>query len=265
MRPAPAQAGHVTGAVPGAAPVPPHGSQARASPTRRILRLLSAAACLCSAAPAAAEVGASASLFTDARFRGYSLSSGHPVASFDLAYDDPGGLYGALSATAVLGSDEAIKPMGLQLNGGYAKRLSSGVVFDFGVTHSNYSRYSSRASASYTEIYAGVSRKALSTRISYAPHYFASGYSTLYGEVNANVSPMPKLSLYAHVGLLLPVDYPEAVRKPRAQHDWSLGASRQAGPVSLHAILTGGGPDADYYDDRAHSRTKLVFGVSYPL
>ena len=251
MTPAPRSFGRQPGA---SAAARLHGSQAPASPTRRILRLLPAAACLCSAAPAAAQVGASASLFTDARFRGYSLSSGHPVATFDLSYDDPSGVYGALSATAVLGADEAIAPMGLQLN-----------VFDVGVTHSNYSRYSSRASASYTEIYAGLSRKALSTRISFAPHYFASGYSNLYGEVNANVSPMPKLSLYAHVGLLVPLDYPETGLKPRTQHDWSLGVSRQTGPVSLHAILTGGGPDADYYDDRAHSRTKLVFGVSYPL
>ena len=262
MTPAPPSFGQPPGA---SAAARPHGSQARASPTRRILRLLPAAACIGSAAPAAAEVGASASLFTDARFRGYSLSAGHPVATIDLSYDDPGGLYGALSATAVLGSDEAIRPMGLQLNGGYAKRLRSGIVVDLGVTHSNYSRYSSRASASYTEIYAGVSRKALSTRISFAPHYFGSGYSTLYGEVNANVTPMPKVSLFGHLGLLVPLDYPEAAAKPRAQQDWSLGVSRQAGPISLHAILTGGGPDADYYHDRAHSRTKLVFGVSYPL
>jgi uncharacterized protein (TIGR02001 family) len=170
-----------------------------------------------------------------------------------------------LSATAALGSDEGIRPMGLQLNGGYAKRLPSGVVLDFGVTHSSYSRYSSRASASYTEIYAGLSRKALSTRISYAPHYFGRGYSTLYGEVNANVSPMPKLSLFGHVGLLVPVDYPETAMTPRTQHDWSLGLSRQTGPVSLHAIVTGGGPGADYYNDRPHRRTKLVVGVSYPL
>ncbi len=33
---------------------------------------------------------------------------------------------------------------GLQLNGGYAKRLSSGLTVDVGIVHSNYSRYSSR-------------------------------------------------------------------------------------------------------------------------
>ena len=76
--------------------------------------------------PAVAEVGATVSVFSEARFRAYSLSAGRPVASLDLSYDDPGGLYGGLSATAVMGGEDSFRPLGLVLNGGYAKRLSSG-------------------------------------------------------------------------------------------------------------------------------------------
>lgn len=224
-----------------------------------------AAACLGCAAPAAAEVGASVSLFSEASFRGYSLSEGRPVALFNLSYDDPGGAYAAMSASTVLGSDEAIAPLSLQLNGGYAKRLASDIVLDFGVTHSSYSRYASRGSSSYTEFYAGVSRKALSARISYAPHYFVSGYSTIYGEMDANFSPASKLNLNAHFGMLFPIDYPDSFGEPRVQRDWRLGVSRQAGRLSLHAFLTGGGPGRDFYRDHYHSRTRLVFGVSLPL
>jgi len=242
-----------------------HVSQAPAWPISRLFRPLFAAACLCGSAPAAAEVGASASFFSDARLRGYSLSAGNPVASIDLAYDDPGGAYAALSGSAVIGGDDAIEPLGLQVNAGYVKRLQSSVVLDFGVTHSSYSKYGSRGSTSYTEVYAGISRKALSTRVSFAPHYFESGSSTLYVEANANFSPMSKLTLFGHAGLLLPLSDQDGERELRTQHDWSIGASRQLGPVSLHAILSGGGPDGDYYHDRYHSRTKLVFGVSYPL
>jgi len=243
----------------------PHGSQAPVSPTSQVLKLLFTAAGLCASVPAAAEVGTSVSLFSDARFRGYSLSAGHPVATLDLSYDDPAGVYGALSTSAVLGGDDAIEPLGLQLNAGYAKRLPSSVVMDFGITHSSYSKYGSRGSTSYTEVYAGVSRKALSARISFAPHYFESGSSTLYAEANANFSPMKKLNLFGHAGVLLPLSYRDGMRELRTQYDWSLGASRQVGPVSLHAILSGGGPDGDYYHDRYHDRTKLVFGVSCPL
>lgn len=248
------------------AAVRPHGSQAPAWPISRLVNPLFAAACLLGPAPAAGEVGASVSLFNDARLRGYSLSAGHPVGTLNLSYDDPSGVYGAVSASAVFGNgDDAVEPLGYQLNAGYAKRLPSSVVVDFGVTHSSYSKYGSRGTTSYTEIYAGVSRKALSTRISFAPHYFESGSSTLYAEANANFSPMTKLNLFGHAGVLLPLSYRNDMRVLRTQYDWSLGASRQLGPVSLHAILSGGGPDGDYYHDRYHSKTKLLFGVSCPL
>jgi uncharacterized protein (TIGR02001 family) len=243
----------------------PRGSQALGSTSRRVLKILLATLCLSFAAPAAAEVGASAALFSEASFRGYSLSAGRPVAVLNLSYDHPSGAYGATSAGAVLGSDELVEPLSLQLNGGYAKRLPTGIVVDFGLTHSNHSRYASRGSGSYTEIYAGISRKVVSARIGYAPHYFVSGYSTIYGEVDANFSPMPKLNLNAHVGLLVPLDYPAEFGARRIQRDWRIGAARQVGPLSLHAFLTGGGPGRDFYGGRSHSRTRLVLGLSYPL
>ena len=165
----------------------------------------------------------------------------------------------------MFGSSEAVEPLSLQLNGGYARRLGSDAVLDLGIVHSSYSQYASKGSSSYTEVYAGVSRKALSARISYAPHYFVHGASAFYGEVDANLSPMPKLNLNAHVGLLIPVDYDEAADKPRNQHDWRIGVARQLGRISLHAFLTGGGPDRDYYRGHHHNRTNLVLGVSYPL
>jgi uncharacterized protein (TIGR02001 family) len=215
--------------------------------------------------PAAADVGASVSLFSEASFRGYSLSEGRPVALLNLSYDDPAGFYAAASGTAVFGSGDAVEPLSLQLNAGYARRLPSDFVLDAGVTHSNYSQYASKGSSSYTEVYAGLSRKAVSGRISYAPHYFVHGASALYGEVEANMSPAPKLNLNAHVGLLIPLDYSEDLEKPRNQHDWRLGIARQVGRVSLHAFLTGGGPDPDHYRGHEHSRTNLVLGISAPL
>jgi hypothetical protein len=110
-----------------------------------------------------------------------------------------------------------------------------------------------------------VSRKALSARVSYAPHYFVDGYRTLYGELEANFSPMSKLNLNAHVGILVPLDYPREFGKPRTQHDWRIGAARQVGPLSLHAFLTGGGPGRDYYRGHYRDRTSLVLGLSYPI
>lgn len=239
----------------------------RASPARdSTLKLLFAATTLCAAAPAAAQVAASLSIFSDARYRGYSLSAGRPVATADLSRDDPSGFYAGLSASAVLGSDDAVKPLALQLNGGYARRLSSGLGLDFGIIHSSYSRYSGSASAtSYSEVYAGVSRNFLSARVAFSPHYFERGAKTLYGEVDANVSPLRKLHLDGHVGLLIPIGYREQRENSRAQYDWRLGVARELGGASVHMIWTGGGPGRDYYGGHSRSRNALVFGVSYVL
>ena len=216
--------------------------------------------------PAPAEVGAAVSVFSDARFRGYSLSSGHPVGVTDLSYDDPSGLYGALSGSVVASSDDGIKPLGLQLSGGYAKRLSRGFTVDVGAVHSQYSHYSSRSdSNSYTEVYAGLSRGAVTSRIYFSPHYFGRGSRTLYGEVDATISPIRKLRVNGHAGLLVPIDYRTANSDGRAQYDWRLGVAREIGRGTIHVIASGGGPGRDYYSGHPHSKTALTFGFSWAL
>ena len=242
----------------------PRSSTVRASQTGTYL--LAAVAGLCLSASAEAEVGATVSVFSEARFRGYSLSAGRPVASLDLSYDDPGGLYGGLSATAVIGGEDSVRPLGLVLNGGYAKRLSSGLVVDAGVVHAAYAKYAAKASgSSYTELYAGVTHKFLSSRITFAPHYFEHGASTLYGEVDANVTPVRKLHLNGHFGALFPISYRDESESPDVQYDWRVGAAREFGGMSLHLIWSGGGPGKDFYRGRYHDRNALMVGLSCPL
>jgi uncharacterized protein (TIGR02001 family) len=204
-------------------------------------------------------------VFSDARFRGYSLSAGRPVAILDLAYDDPSGLYADATGTGVLRSGGDPAPLGLQLTGGYAKRLKSGTTLDFGVTHSSYSKYSNGSGGrSYTEVYAGIARGAISSRIFLSPHYFASGHWTAYGEVNANVSPARKWNVNGHVGVLVPLrtPYGESYQK---QADWSIGVSRELGRLSLHAAWSDGAPGRDNYYGHGHSRSAFVVGASWVL
>ena len=238
-----------------------YASEALANSVRGLILLI----CICAAAPASAEVGAAFSIFSDARFRGYSLSEGHPVGTLDLSYDDPSGLYLAGSVTTVISSN-GFRPLGLQLGGGYAKRLSSGLTADIGIIHSAYSRYSSHASAnSYTEVYAGLSKGILSARIAYSPHYFERGARTLYGELNANTGLARKLRLNGHFGLLAPVDYRGQDSNSRTRYDWRVGLDREVGRLSLHLAATGGGPGREYYNGHHHSRTAIVFGATLPL
>lgn len=212
------------------------------------------------ASPAAAQLGGVVSVFSDDRFRGYSLSGERPVAILDLSYDSPGGFYGAISASSVAARGESVRPLGLQLNAGYAKRLGR-LTLDLGAIHSNYSRYSGLAGASeYSEVYAGLAARNVSTRLSLSPGYFKSG-ATLHGEVNAHVGLSPKLNLVGDLGLLVPLGRNYS---GHAVYDARLGLDRNFGRLSLHAAFTSHGRGGNIYHGHS-SRDALVFGVSYRL
>ena len=225
------------------------------------------AAVLSFTAPAAAQVGTSVSVFSDDRFRGYSLSGGRPVGILDLSYDAPNGFYAALSATVVATRHDGLQPLGLQLNGGYAKRLSSGLTIDAGVVHSNYSPYSSRnAGKSYTEVYAGLAGKILSSRLSVSPDYLKPGAWSLYGEVDANVPTVKKLHVTGHVGILAPLNhrgYYDETLHPEL--DWRLGFARDLGPVTLSVAWTGISRNRDLYQERSYGRRALIVGITCAL
>jgi len=219
---------------------------------------------LCVATPAAAQVGVTVSAFTDARFRGYSLSAGHPAGFIDLSYDDAGGFYAALSVSAVA-DPEGPQPLGIQLNGGYAKQLPGEITLDTGIVHSEYARYSTRGRTnSYTEVYAGVSHKALSGRIFLSPHYFRANAWTLYGEVDGNFRLTSKLRATAHLGMLLPLHRPAGIYL-RSEWDWRLGLTRKLGPMSLQLAWTGAGPDRASDPYRKRRGDALVAGFSWVL
>lgn len=210
-----------------------------------------------------AEVGATASIFTDDQFRGYSLSNGRPVAILGLDYDDPSGLYGGASGTGVLrpGGDPAM--LGIQVDGGYATRLDSDTSLDVGVTHSSYSHYS--GASSYTEVYAGILHSGLSSRISLSPHDFETGGWAAYGEVNGTINAAPKWSLDGHVGVLMPVGSRSAQGSYRPDFDWRIGVTRELGRLALHAAWSDGAPGRDYYGEMHHSRSALVLGATVAL
>lgn len=218
------------------------------------------------AAPARAAVGATASIFSDDRFRGYSLSDGRPIGVLDFAYDDPSGLYADATLTGVLARDDVPAPLGAEVSGGYARRLNSGTTLDFGITHTTYSHYSSgKRGSSYTEVYAGIARGALSSRIFLSPHYFADGRWTAYGEINGSISPASNWSLDGHVGLLVPLRSGSTLITYRPDFDWRVGVTRELGRISLHASWTDGAGGQNYHGQNVHGRSAVVVGVSLGL
>lgn len=219
----------------------------------------------CQAVPASAEIGATASLFTDDRFRGYSLSDGRPVGILDVAYEDSSGFYADVSGTAAFKRDGRPAPLQVQLTGGYAKLLPSGATVDLGITGSTYSQYSSGPrGTSYTEVYAGISRGGFSTRLFLSPHYSERGLWTAYGEINGSISPADKWSIDGHVGVLRPLKAPAGPERYRTAYDWRIGVTRELGRVSLHAAWSEGARGRNYYNSR-YSRGAVVIGASWVL
>jgi uncharacterized protein (TIGR02001 family) len=203
------------------------------------------------------------SVYSQDMFRGYSLSAGRPVGIIDLSYDDPSGAYAALSASAMTGPDGP-RPLKLQLGGGYARRLRSGLTLDVGAVASRYAGYANtKGGRSYAELYAGVAGKLISSRLYLSPHYFGPHTRTVYGEVDGHVPLGSHFGLETHAGLLVPFNgYGQA---SRAQYDWRLGISRDIGRIALHAAWAGGGPGRDYYKGEEHRRSALIVGASLVL
>jgi uncharacterized protein (TIGR02001 family) len=226
-----------------------------------------AAACLIFApSEATAQVGIVISAFSDDRFRGYSLSDGHPVGILDLSYDDPSGFYGALSGGVVAGNGDGLAPLKLAVNGGYAKRIRSGLTVDFGAVHSRYSHYSGIASGrSYTEGYVGLAGRFVGARISVSPDYIGGAHWTLHGELNGHVDLSRRWFLDGEVGALIPISSASYQQSSHPQLDARVGIARRFGRVTLHAAMTARGKGPDIYAGHGHRRAALIIGISSAL
>jgi uncharacterized protein (TIGR02001 family) len=229
------------------------------------LQFAAAAIGLAAGSPAEAQVGSALSIFSQANFRGYSVSNRHPVAVLDFSFDDSSGVYGAVSGSAVASSSDLLRPLSIEVDGGYARKISPALTLDLGVTGSFYSHYSKAAQGrSYGELYAGLSGKRLSSRISFSPHYFLTGQPALYGELNGNLGTGHGLRFEAHAGTLVSLGGASAVY--RRQIDWRLGVSRELGPVTLHAAWAGRSRAARPFElSGRHGANAVIVGVSFGL
>jgi len=152
------------------------------------------------AANVSAQVSGSASLVSNYRFRGITLSENKPAAQFGVAYDDPAGWYGGVFASTA----EFATPSGVELQAvpfvGYTWRDSSGVSWEAGA---DYSLFTGGAQDhNYPEVYVGVAGEHVSARLYYSTHYFGEHAATLYGEANATEPLVDRVRLIAHVGVL---------------------------------------------------------------
>ena len=211
-------------------------------------------------------MGAVVSIFSDDRFRGISVSDGRPVGTLDVSYDLASGLYGGLSGTIVAARGEGIRPLSIIFNGGYARRLRSGLTADFGVVHTRYSHYSGLASGrNYTEAYAGLAGRNLGGRISISPDYFGAARWTTHGELDVHYDLSQRSVLEAETGLLVPLGHSAYEGHLEAQVDARVGLAQRAGPLTFHVAVTGRSGSDAVYGGRGHGHVAITVGVSAPL
>ncbi len=170
-----------------------------------------------------AQTSASATLVSDYRFRGASLSDGRPAAqanvNYDGNYDDHNAWYlGGFVSSARFEPDER---SGSELLGytGYARRFESGYSVDAGAS---YATFSSQHTYDYAEVHAAVASTDLTAQISYAPNYFRRGTHSLYTELNGTFSRVGRIAPFAHVGFLR-LSPSELFYGPRTQIDARAG------------------------------------------
>jgi len=225
-------------------------------------RLLVAVALIPLASPARAEIGASFTIASQDRFRGYSVSDGYPAATLSLSYDDARGPYFEASVMAAGTGSEGIKRYRFEENAGYALRIAGGPTIDAGIVHADYSGYRIYGRrAVYTEVYAGLVMGHVSTHLHYAPNYYQWGVAALYGDIDGSLDLTPHLRAIGHVGLLRQTD---GSHEPagRLTHDWSIGTVRDFGPLSVQASLVSGSNKRSFYGAAKHGGTALIFAVT---
>lgn len=214
-------------------------------------------------APALAQIGLAASVDSDDRFRGVSLSDERPILGLQVSYDHPEGVYAGANFIAVDTAHEGLQALGHVAYLGYARRSGTGPTWDIGVTNAELRNYAiGRHSINYSEAYAGILTEHISARIFYSPGYFGGKLRTVYAELNGAVRPAPDWRLFGHMGVLTPVGgwAPPGARGER--YDLSAGLARQLGAYELRLAWTSAIAQPTYAGSPRQSHDALVVGAS---
>jgi uncharacterized protein (TIGR02001 family) len=165
-------------------------------------RVLQGAAALglCAFATAAsAQFSGTATVVSDYRYRGITLSGKRPAAQLGVTYDNPVGWYvGAFGSTV-----RFLPPVDATTQAtafaGFASRVSSGVSIEAG---GDYSVFDDASRYNYGNVYLGIATENISGRIYYSPRYFGLAASAVYAEINYTHTLVDRLRWFAHGGFL---------------------------------------------------------------
>ena len=152
------------------------------------------------AADVGAQVSGTATLVSNYRFRGISLSDGDPAAQFGITYDDAQNWYaGAFASTVKFAAPSNVELQAVPFVG-YAWRTAGGVSWEVGADYALFT--GSARGFDYPEVYLGVISENIGARLYYSNRYFGENTSTVYGEINGAQPLFYRVRLLAHFGIL---------------------------------------------------------------
>jgi uncharacterized protein (TIGR02001 family) len=213
--------------------------------------------------PVRAQMTASATLASDYRFRGVSLSDDRPSAQLAVDYDWPesGWYAGGMMASVRLDPQDAAQ---LLAYGGYAHRIGTDFSVEAGV---RYTRFTGSESYAYAETYAGFAWRQLVGRVYYAPNYFSNGYPAWYAELNDSHALTARWYVFAHAGYLRRSGDVAEFHADRFRSDFQVGTGFSLRPFNLQLSwnTSHGASDAvvGYPSATGAARNAWVLSISY--
>jgi uncharacterized protein (TIGR02001 family) len=205
---------------------------------------------------ARAQASVSATLSSDYRYRGISLSNGKPAAQLGLAWEHPDGWFagGMMSSTRL--SDHA----GVQLLSylGLARRMRNGLSWEGGV---QYVTFTGHSEDRYREFFVGLAADHVSLRAYFQAAFMGPEGAGVYVEANGARELGEHVQLIGHLGWGW---RPEAAEPPHFDARAGIGTMLGNWATQLAFVFNDGNSvgytvDPDSYD--ARDRT-LVVSVS---
>jgi len=197
---------------------------------------------------AGAQVGISASLASDARLRGLSLTDDSAALALNLSYDHPSGVYagGGLLGRAGFAADDRSgdhRYVGHNEYLGFTGPLGSDRSWDVGVSNLAYTiDYEHRVTLHYTEAYVGIVQGDVSAHVYFAPDYPRQGVNSAYVDLNASHRFANVWRLTGHMGAHERLGGTPQRDGRRWRMDTQLGVAREFGKAEIDLAWAASGP-----------------------
>jgi uncharacterized protein (TIGR02001 family) len=190
-----------------------------------------------------AQVDGSVSIVSDYRFRGASLSNGHPEPQVQLGYDGKGGWYVGGFASGVNLKREKTSHTQLLAYAGFSQRQTSGISLEAGAIKTIFLR---AADYGYLEEFAGFATDNIRGRLYFSSDYFGEHVRTLYAEFNYSHPIWRRLQFIGHIGYLHVFPNAEKFAAYQANRpDISLGVSAAFPECSIQLSWIAGKQNSD--------------------